>query len=69
MDVTPQVPLGRQVIQGYGPGGFRIANLRYDGSVLVFPDRTLAWAMRAFAAVTAESLAEIAAAAPKVELL
>jgi uncharacterized protein len=69
MDVTPQVPAGRQLIQGYGPGGFRIANLRHDGSVLVFPDRTVAWPIASFAAITAESLAEVTAAAPKVELL
>jgi len=69
MDVTPQIPAGRQLIQGYGPGGFRIANLRHDGSVLVFPNRSSAWPIASFAAVTAESLAEVAAAVPKVEIL
>ena len=69
MDVTPQVPVGRQVIQGYGPGGFRIANQRHDGSVLVFPEKTLAWPIVDFAALAVEGLAEIAAAQPKVELL
>jgi len=69
MDITPQVPAGRQTIQSYGSGGFRISAVRHAGSVLVFPERTLAWPVTAHAAVTAESLAAIAEALPKVELL
>jgi uncharacterized protein len=69
MDLTPQVPAGRQIIQAYGPGGFRITNVRHEGSVLVFPDRTIAWPTTAHHAVTIESLAEVAAAMPKVDLL
>ena len=69
MDVTPQLPAGRQLIQGYGPGGFRIANTRHDGPVLVFPERTIVWPVAGFDQITAESLAEIAAAEPRVELL
>ncbi len=69
MDVTPQIPAGRQVIQGYGSGGFRIANTRHEGSVLVFAERTLAWPVTSFDLATGDSLAEIVAAAPKVEIL
>jgi uncharacterized protein len=69
MDVTPQVPLGRQIIQGYGSGGFRIASTRHEGSLIVFPERTIAWPVTAFDAATAESLGEIAAADPKIEIL
>jgi uncharacterized protein len=59
VDITPQVPSGRQVIQGYGEGGFRIAGQRHRGSVLVFPDRTLAWPVDDIASVTLESLAPV----------
>ena len=45
MDITPAVPEGSQVITGYGPGLFRIAGVVHKGSVLVLPDRTLAWAV------------------------
>lgn len=45
MDVTPLVPEGVQIIHGYGDGGFRIAQLRYQGPVLVMPQVTLAWAV------------------------
>jgi uncharacterized protein len=69
MDVTPIVPAGRQLIQGYDAGGFRIAGIRHTGSVLVLPERTLAWPVAAPEHITAESLAPIRAAGPAVEIL
>ncbi len=61
MDVTPLVPAGRQLIQGYGDLGFTISGRRWDGSVLVLPDRTLAWPVTALAGLTLASLAEVGA--------
>lgn len=58
MDVTPLIPAGRQLIQGYGDGGFRISGRRWEGSVLVCPTATVAWA-----AVTADG-ASMATLAP-----
>ncbi len=69
MDITPFVPADRQLIQGYGDGGFRISGNRHEGAVLVFPGQTLAWGVADFAAITPESLAPVLEAAPKVELL
>jgi uncharacterized protein len=69
LDITPAVPAGRQLIESYRPGGFRIAGVQHAGSVLVLPERTLAWPVAAAEDVTAASLAPIAAAAPPVELL
>src|SRR5579863_6896354 len=43
MDLTPIVPPGRQLIERYGPSGFRISGLVHQGPVLVFPDVTVAW--------------------------
>jgi uncharacterized protein len=69
VDITPAVPAGRQLIEGYRPGGFRIAGVQHAGSLLVLPERTLAWQVAAPAQITAASLAPVAAAAPAVELL
>jgi uncharacterized protein len=44
MDVTPLIPQGKQIIEGYGEGGFRVSGQRIDGSIIVFPDRVVAWA-------------------------
>jgi len=69
LDITPAVPAGRQLIEGYGPGGFRIAGVQHAGSVLVLPERTLGWPVGAPDGITAASLAPITAAEPRVELL
>lgn len=71
MDVTPLIPAGRQIIEAYGDGGFRVANTRYEGSLLVFPGRTLPWAVTDMAGLTVAALAPIseAAKAGDVELL
>jgi uncharacterized protein len=56
MDITPLVPQGRQIIQAYGDGGFRISGIRHEGSVLVLPERTLPWAAVDAAELTAEAV-------------
>ncbi|HTZ78668.1 MAG TPA: Mth938-like domain-containing protein [Stellaceae bacterium] len=56
MDVTPIIPAGRQVIERYGPSGFRVTGISFASSVLVFPDRTSAWEVTAIGDLTAESL-------------
>lgn len=43
LDVTPKVPPGRQIVQAYGEGGFRVTGQAYDGSILIFLDHTQAW--------------------------
>lgn len=69
MELTPVVPAGRQIIQGYGGGGFRITGVRHVGSVLVFPSATLAWPVVALEDLNVESLAAVAGANPTVEIL
>jgi len=56
MDLTPLVPSGRQVIERYGPSGFRVSAVIWRCPVLVFPDLTLRWAATDAASVTWDSL-------------
>jgi len=56
MELTPLVQPGRQIIERYGPSGFRVSGTVYPGPVLVFPDRTLTWAV---AAMTEQGLAPV----------
>lgn len=44
MDVTPLIPSGKQVLSGYGGGGFKINNEFVSGSLLLLPDRAIPWA-------------------------
>jgi uncharacterized protein len=69
MEFTRATPQGRQIIQAHREGGFTIAGVRHEGSVLVLPDRTYSWPVRELAGVTLESLAPITAAAGSVEIL
>jgi uncharacterized protein len=61
MDLTPLVPAGRQVIERYGPVGFRVSGVIYQGPVLVFPDETVPWRAAGPEAVTLESLEPVVA--------
>ena len=56
MDLIPIVPAGRQLIERYGPSGFRVSGVICPGPVLVFPDRTVPWSAADAAAVSWESL-------------
>jgi len=69
MDITPAVPAGRQIVESYGEGGFRVGGTRYAGSVLVFSERTLAWPVGSVAELDRDSLAPVLAAAEEVEIL
>lgn len=71
MDVTPLIPQGKQIIEAYGEGGFRISGQRVEGSVIVFPDKVIGWAAAAAGDMSAVNLEEVSAAgqAGSVELL
>ena len=62
MDVTPLIPQGKQIIDGYGEGGFRISGQRIEGSVIVFPDKVAAWNVGEAGALSAGSLEAVSAA-------
>ncbi|MFQ5959320.1 MAG: Mth938-like domain-containing protein [Alphaproteobacteria bacterium] len=68
-DITSGLPAGRKAIEAYGDGGFRIGGVRVEGSLLVFAERAVAWPVAGFAEVTLESLAEVTAETPAVEIL
>jgi uncharacterized protein len=55
-DISPIVPAGRQVIESYGGGGFRISGVRHAHSVLVLPDATIAWPVAAWDQIEPASL-------------
>ena len=69
MDLSPLIPEGRQVINSYFAGGFRVTGERRAGSILVFPERTLSWPVADAGGLDAEVLAPVIAAEPAVEIL
>lgn len=69
VDITPPPAAGRQVINAYGDGGFRIGNERYEGAVIVLPDRTRTWAVGEFDDLAPADFEPLRRAEPAVELL
>ena len=68
MDVTPLIPEGRQMVEAYGDGGFKVSGVVYKGAVIVFPGRSLAWEVSDFASLTVEQFAPIMAAGQAGEI-
>jgi uncharacterized protein len=69
LEITPLIPAGRQFIEGYGPGSFRISGTLYHGSLIVFPDRCLEWEVVAAEGISLLSLRAVASATPLPEIL
>ena len=69
MPMTPIAPSNRQLVDSYGSGVFRVSGRLFQGSVLVFPDRTEAWPVTAFGDVTIDTLRAVIDAAPPIEVL
>ncbi len=69
MDITPLVPAGRQIIDSYRPGRFRVSGQIHQGSILVFPERTLPWPVAGIGDLTVESFSAVGRADPAVEVL
>jgi uncharacterized protein len=61
LDLTPLIPAGRQIVESYGEGRFRVTGAVYEGSILVFPGRTLAWPVASVDQLNEASLAPVAA--------
>jgi uncharacterized protein len=68
-DITPPIPRDRQVIQGYGGGGFRISNQRLTGAVLVTPSLSWTWGISVFEDITLSSFNPLHDNIDKVEIL
>ena len=70
MELKHQPPVGGlQLVQSYGEGGFRVSGRRYQGSILILPDKTENWSIKAVADLSLPSLTPITDAEPAVELL
>ena len=68
-DITPQVSPGRQLIQSYGGGAFRITGVVYTSSVIVLPEQTLMWQASSFDDISAGGLAPLMTENADIEVL
>lgn len=68
-DITPAMAASAQIIQSYGPAGFRIAGVDYPGSVLVSALSTTEVAVTAIEELTMEHLERLWTLEPPLEVL
>ncbi len=69
MDVTPFVSATAQVITGYGDMGFTVSGVRYEGSIIVLPSKTVVWEVRGIGDLTLESLRMLQEEEPRPALV
>ncbi|HYN38216.1 MAG TPA: Mth938-like domain-containing protein [Rhodospirillales bacterium] len=69
IDITVRPAAGRQLVERYGGGGFTVSGVRWPGSVLIFPDRTIAWPVAEAAGIDATALAPVLTAASRPRIL
>lgn len=69
MDVTPIIPEGKKVINGYGAGEFTVNGEPHAGSVIILPDAMYAWNAKTMADITEESLSKLWDFAGEIEVL
>ena len=68
IDITLAIP-GRQLIQRYGEGGFRINGEDYPGSTIVLEDMTLAWDVTSVDQITLDGLSPVLEASSPGDIL
>jgi len=69
MEITPLIPEGRQVIESYGDGRFRVSGVPLEGSLLVLPTATFPWSAADVAGITLDSLSPLLSSDPPLEIL
>ena len=70
MDVTPLIPEGRQIIQAYVAGGFKVSGVTYQGGIIVFPTNTRNWnAPDSFAGLSTDDFAGLYDEAAEIDVL
>lgn len=68
MDVTPLIPQGRQIIQSYGGGTFKINGRLYHSPIMVLPEQVIAWDVGGDA-IGVHSFAQAAAMADDLDVV
>jgi uncharacterized protein len=69
MEITPLIPEGRQVIESYGDGRFRVSGVPLEGSLLILPTATFPWSAADVAGITLASLSPLLSSDPPLEIL
>lgn len=59
MEISFAVPKDRQLVESYGDWQFKVSGQQFQGSVLVFPERSEPWPVTSFDGLSYESLSPV----------
>lgn len=68
-DLTPDLPEGRNLIQGYRPEGFTVGGRQHEGAVLVLESAVIAWPVDEIQSLSLDALRPVLDADPRPEIL
>lgn len=69
VDITPIIPNGKQVVEAYGDGGFKISGRKFSGSLIVFPDTTIEWNVKSPSDFSADVFEEVIKHSGDIDIL
>jgi uncharacterized protein len=68
MDLTRIAPKDRQHIQKYGPSGFTVSGVAFNGPIVVFSDQSYVWNVESIDTLTSEMFAPVLNRANEIDL-
>ncbi|WP_225773281.1 Mth938-like domain-containing protein [Inquilinus sp. Marseille-Q2685] len=69
MEISSVIPPGRRMIDGYPPGGFRVAGALYQGPMLIWPEGEAPWSLDRIEDLALAHLDPVRRIDPPVEVL
>ncbi|OWJ62048.1 Mth938-like domain-containing protein [Inquilinus limosus] len=69
MEINSVIPPGRRMIDGYPPGGFRVAGTLYEGPMLIWPEGEAPWSLDRIEDLALAHLDPVRRIDPPVEVL
>jgi uncharacterized protein len=69
MEISSVIPPGRRMIDGYPPGGFRVAGALYQGPMLIWPEGEVPWSLDRIEDLALAHLDPVRRIDPPVEVL
>ena len=69
MEISSVIPPGRRMIDGYPPGGFRVAGTLYQGPMLIWPEGEVPWSLSRIEDLALAHLDPVRRIDPPVEVL
>ena len=69
LDITPKIPDGKNIIESYGDGGFKVSGEKHQGSIIILPDYIFPWNISSFDEIATDSLEDIISRHDQIDIL